>query len=408
MITDQIGKNIKSLREGRKMSQKDLANKINVARPVISNWENGKNEPSSSQLIKLAQTFERSTDEILGIATDSQRLVVVDTSALIKRPNFLSDLLTTFDEVIVPDIVISELNNLKDRGKPAVKQKAWLVMSSVNNIKDRLTISKNHKNDGNNDEKIADVAIRRARAKPNNEVYLLSDDIYFQFLCKGVKNLSSITPQTYAQQFANIDTEFDPVKTIEFVSLIKSCKLEDIKTYDLEGVDVNFHNPDDGFTPLITAVRSRNQEILKYILSLPNIDVDKQDKHKYNFSPVHHATQLKNLSMIKVLAEHGADIDLGSGAKNAGNTPLMISAWSGFNLGVDFFLDNGACVNQQDSNGYTALFKACIKNYEKIISKLVPLTDLAIRCRKNKQAADYLNPKKINHQTVTLLFKDRK
>ena len=30
MITDQIGKNIKSLREGGKMSQKDLANKINL------------------------------------------------------------------------------------------------------------------------------------------------------------------------------------------------------------------------------------------------------------------------------------------------------------------------------------------------------------------------------------------
>lgn len=408
MITDQIGKNIKSLREGKKMSQLDLSKKINVARPVISNWENGKNEPSSTQLIKLAKTFERPADEILGIASDSQKLVVVDTSALIKRPTFLSDLTMVFDEVIIPDIVISELNNLKDRAKPTVKQKAWLVMNSINNIKDKLTISKSQKEDGNNDEKIADVAIKRAKAKPNNDVYILTDDIYFQFLCENIKNLSSITPKVYAEEFTNADIDCDPVKSIEFISLIKSKNLEAVKAFNLNQVDVNYHNPDDGFTPLIAAVRSRKQDVLKYILSLKNIDVDKQDKHKYYFSPIHHATQLKSLSMINILAEFGADIDLGSGGKNAGNTPLMISAWSGFDLGIKIFLDLGACVNQQDSNGYTALFKACIKNNEGIINKLAPITDLAIRCRKNKRALDYLNPKKINHQNIKLLFKVRK
>lgn len=408
MITDQIGKNIRFLREGKKMSQQDLANKVNVARPVISNWENGKNEPSSSQLIKLSQTFDRPADEILGIASDSQTLVIVDTSALIKRPTFLVELIKKFDEVIVPDIVISELNNLKDRGKPVVKQKAWLVMSSINNLKDKLTIANNQKDDGNNDEKIADIAINRAKAKINNEVYLLSDDIYFQFLCEKVKNLSPITPKNYAQQFANTDSEFDPVKSIEFISLIKSKNIEAVKAFDLNDVDVNFYDPDDGMTPLIAAIRSRKNDMLKYILSLQNVDIDKQDKHKYYFSPIHHATQLKNLTMIKILAEHGADIDLGSGGKNAGNTPLMVSAWHGFELGVDFFIEHGACLNQQDSNGYTALFKACIKNNENIINKLAPITDLSIRCRKNKTAPNYLNPKKINHQKVTLLFKERK
>lgn len=408
MITDQIGKNIRSLREGRKMSQQELANKVNVARPVISNWENGKNEPSSTQLIKLSQTFETPADEILGIASDSRKVIVVDTSALIKRPIFIYDLIEAFDEVIVPEIVISELNNLKDRGKPALKQKAWLVMSSINNLKDRLTISQNQKNDGNNDEKIADIAIRRAKAKPNNDVYLLSDDIYFQFLCENQKNLSSITPQVYAQQFTNTDTDVDPVRSIEFISLIKNKKLDAIKSFNMKNVDVNFHDPDDGFTPLIAAIRTRSYELLKYILSLPNVDLDKQDKHKYYFSPIHHATQLKDLTMIKILAEYGADIDLGSGGKNSGNTPLMISAWSQFNSGVDFFLEHGACCNQQDTNGYTALIKACIKNNDKIINKLAPITDLDIRCRKNKRAVDYLNPKKINQQTVKLLFKDRK
>lgn len=408
MVTEGIGQNIKTFRLGREMSQQDLAEYVHVGRPVISNWENGKNEPSSSQLIKLAKVFETTTDEILGIASYAQKIVVVDTSALIKRPTFLSELIDNFDEVIVPDIVISELDNLKDRGKPSLKQKAWLVMSSISNIKHQLTISENKKNEGKNDEKIADVAIRRVKAKPNDDVYLLSDDIYFQFLLGGFNNLHAITPKEYSKQFIKNDTESDPVKSIEFISLIKSKKIHQIKNFDMANVDVNFHNPDDGLTPLITAVRSRNIEILKFILELPNIDVDKQDKHKYYFSPVHHATQLKSLQIIQILADHGADVDLGSGGKNAGNTPLMISAWSGFGLGVKFFLENEACVNQQDTNGFTALFKACIKNNENIINTLAPVTDLGIRCRENKRAVDYLNPKKINHQKIKLLFKDRK
>ena len=407
MITELIGENIKKLRNGRDMSQKDLASKISVARPVISNWENGKNEPSSSQLIKLAQTFETTTDEILGIATEGKQIVVVDTSALIKRPTFLSELIECFDDVVIPDIVISELNNLKDRGKPAVKQKAWLVMNSINNLKDHLSIEENRKNDGNNDDKIADIAIRRAKSKPNNRIFLLSDDIYFQFLCNKINNLSAITPSAYAQEFIKTETNFDLVKTMEFISLIKSKKYDEVSSFDTSNVDVNFHNGDDGFTPLIAAVRSRNKDLVKFVLELPNVDLDKLDKHKYYFTAMHHATQLKSLQMIQILAEHGADVDMGSGGKNAGNTPLMISAWSGFDLGVDFFLEHGSCVNQQDTNGYNALFKACIKNSESIINKLAPVTDLDIRCRKNMKAVDYLNPKKINHQKVKLLFKER-
>ena len=42
MITETIGANIKTLRDKFSMSQQDLANKMNTARPVISNWENGK------------------------------------------------------------------------------------------------------------------------------------------------------------------------------------------------------------------------------------------------------------------------------------------------------------------------------------------------------------------------------
>lgn len=176
MITETIGTNIKAFREKYKMSQQDLADKMNTARPVISNWENGKTEPSSSQLLKLAKIFDASTDKILGNTSSRQDIVVVDTSALLKRPSFIEELLKRFDEVIIPDIVISELNYQKDKGKDGVKQNAWLVMAGIEKIRaagqDNLIIGKNIKNDGNNDEKIADIAIRKAKANPSAEVIL--------------------------------------------------------------------------------------------------------------------------------------------------------------------------------------------------------------------------------------------
>lgn len=413
MITETIGTNIKVFREKYKMSQQDLANKMNIARPVISNWEHGKSEPSSSQLLKLAKIFDVSADKILGNTSGRQDIVVVDTSALLKRPSFTEELLVQFDEVIIPDVVISELNYQKDRGKDSVKQNAWLIMASIEKIRTtgqgNLVIGKNIKVDGNNDEKIADIAIRKAKSHPSADVYLLSDDIYFQFLASHTKNVIPITPKSYLLQFSNIQQQdTDLVQSIAFFSLIKANKLTEAKAFDLSHVDINLHDPDSGFTPLIAAVRNRNLEMIKFLSELPNIDMDKQDKYKYCFSAIHHATQLKDLSIISLLAAYHADIDLGSGGKNAGNTPLMIAAWSGFKEGVDFFLENGACTNQQDSNGFTALIKACIKNNTTIINQLADKTDKQIRSRENKKAVDYINPAKINYQHIQKLFKESK
>ncbi|MFC0991584.1 ankyrin repeat domain-containing protein [Pasteurella multocida] len=412
MITEIIGCNIKELREKHKMSQQDLSDKLNTARPVISNWENGKSEPSSSQLLKIAKIFDTTTDHILGNVTNKEDIIVVDTSALIKRPSFIEELTQRFDEVIIPDIVISELNNLKDRGKENIKQKAWLIMKNIDSLRksddSNLVIFKNIKHDGNNDEKIADIAIRRAKSHANIHVYLLSDDIYFQFLASNVKNLTPITPKNYLLELNSQADNSDLVKSIEFCSLVKSNKLPEAKGFYQTGVDINLRDPESGLTPLITAVRSRNKDMIKFLLGFAHLDIDKHDEHKYYFSAIHHATQLKNLPIIKLLAEHNADIDLGSNGKNSGNTPLMISAWSGFNEGVDFYIENGACANQQDSNGYTALMKACIKNNEEIIKKLVPITDINIRSKENKKAIDYLDPSKINYQNVKKLFEGTK
>ena len=388
MNLDTIAKNIKETRESMNMLQQELADKLNITRPVISNWENAKSEPSSTQLLKLADIFGVSTDRLLGRNLDSKNIIVVDTSALIKKPFLPKELVEKFDEVIVPDVVISELNNIKDK-KDKNSQAAWLIMSTIKNLGEKIINSKSDKSIKNSDEKIADVAKTKAKQNPNDKVYMLSDDIYFQFLIRDINNIKVITPNEYFRDFGK-DDKFDRSKSLEFLSLVKNNKFTKLEHFNLDNINVNIHDPISGLTPLITAIRNKNPQIIEYLLNLSSIDINALDEHKYSFSALHHAVQLKNIELMKLLVSRGADVELGSKGENFGNTPLMVCAWSGFENGVDFLLQQGACVNQQDNNGFTALMKACIKEHKNIIFTLSRITDIRIRDKKNKTAFEYL------------------
>lgn len=60
-----IGKKIFDLRKKYNYSQEQLAEKINVTRQTISNWETNQTVPDAYQLKELSKVFEISIDEIL-------------------------------------------------------------------------------------------------------------------------------------------------------------------------------------------------------------------------------------------------------------------------------------------------------------------------------------------------------
>lgn len=61
----KISKNIKTLRSERKMSQEDLASKINVTRQTVSSWENDRTQPDINMIELLADAFEVSFEELI-------------------------------------------------------------------------------------------------------------------------------------------------------------------------------------------------------------------------------------------------------------------------------------------------------------------------------------------------------
>jgi len=62
----QLGNNIYHLRKEKGLSQEKLAEKINVTRQTISNWELGETSPNPEQLILLSKVLQKSIDELVG------------------------------------------------------------------------------------------------------------------------------------------------------------------------------------------------------------------------------------------------------------------------------------------------------------------------------------------------------
>ena len=60
-----IEKNIKKFREQKNISQSELAEKLNVTRQAVSNWETGKTQPDIDTLHKIADMLEISIDELI-------------------------------------------------------------------------------------------------------------------------------------------------------------------------------------------------------------------------------------------------------------------------------------------------------------------------------------------------------
>lgn len=62
----QFGEKLRELRQSKGMTQKDLAEKVNISPQAISRWENNEVQPSLETLETLAQIFEVSMDDLFG------------------------------------------------------------------------------------------------------------------------------------------------------------------------------------------------------------------------------------------------------------------------------------------------------------------------------------------------------
>ena len=65
MKSIRFSENLRELRIGKNLTQKQLADLLKVDQRTISAWEKGVCEPSFSMLVKLCDIFDESFDNIL-------------------------------------------------------------------------------------------------------------------------------------------------------------------------------------------------------------------------------------------------------------------------------------------------------------------------------------------------------
>ncbi len=374
---DFLRKRMIELREKNHKSQSDMAALINCNKSTLSRVEKIGDETSYKNVMAYAELY----CDKLGLDAKQKELflrgekgVVIDTSALMKNEQLIDELCKEYSRVIVPKIVIDELDGIKDHSSDRrLANKARQIEKSIGANTNVITMSFEGEDDGNNDSKIVAVA-RSAAEKFNCEIDLITNDAGFAARLSGDETVKSLYIENYyatKQDLIDIETlnqikEYyaDSYDDIEKVLGIKIPNEDDINAY-----------LSNGYTLIISAVRDKNkpmkqrQEKIRWLIQ-HGADVNRRDNAKYYFPALSHSIQNNDFEMFKfLLHECKANPNIGSRnphdagkirQKNDGNMPLMIAAWDNkIDYVRELCADERTSLNQQDGNGFTALIKAC-------------------------------------------------
>ncbi|GAB7387257.1 helix-turn-helix domain-containing protein [Bacillaceae bacterium] len=86
----KIGKTIKKLRQDRNLLQKDLAARVQISRSALAKYESGERTPDIETLIKIADAFGISLDELVG-RQQFKREVIREVQALYETKRLETD-----------------------------------------------------------------------------------------------------------------------------------------------------------------------------------------------------------------------------------------------------------------------------------------------------------------------------
>lgn len=431
-----LGKAMRNYRVSAGLKQKEAAEIFNVSRTVYTKYETGTVKPSREGIEKFAKKFNVRFDELLKKIS----IAIPDTCALLKNKRLLHMLLEDYDQVIIPTTVMRELSYRKTQKSTAKERKtakvAWQVMANIDyyleEYKDRISRmdNENYKipesvpDERNmiNDHKVMAMA-KELEKKIVGDVVIIHDDVDFSVHDgKTIRIDDYVAKRSKLMDYTSIidlDMEFDHLEHFQ-------KKVSDL--------DLNAYLP-DGMTLLISTIKCNDPEKIaerdgrripyqkvkkKVEFLLDNgADPNKNDNGRYCLPPLAHSIQTRErygFDIFKILLDNDkCDFNKASrdertashmkvGKLNEGNTPLMIACFHGKKKFVKMLCEKeGISINQQDSNGYTALIKCAVQRYNKIkrgqdnpiyeelYDYLNSLgADTLIRDRNNHTAADWM------------------
>jgi len=375
-------KRLKELREKNNCTMEEMCEKLAVLdngikpnKSSISRVESGKT--SEKTLIEMAKRYcqvlgmsDKQTEQFLR----GERIVIPDTSALLKNPQLIDELSKEYSHVIVPKIVVDELDDIKDHNKNGLASKAWQLLKSIGGNSNVITMDyTGEKTDDNNDCKIIGVA-EQAAEKYNCKADLITYDAGFAARLNGHEIIRAL----YLEEYIITKQNLMDINSLKKLNEYYSDSYDDVeKILDIKipnATDINAYLQ-DGNTLIISVVRNKRipinqrKEKIRWLIQ-HGADVNKRDCGKYYFPPLSHSIQNSDFEMFKfLLHDCNANPNVGSRnphdagkirQKNDGNMPLMIAAWDNkIDFVKELVADERTSLNQQDGNGFTALIKAC-------------------------------------------------
>jgi len=73
MTQYEFGEKLRTFRKEHKLTQKELANKIQMSNTTISSWEDGAKVPNILSILDLCEAFGLSLDDLLGLKKTANR-----------------------------------------------------------------------------------------------------------------------------------------------------------------------------------------------------------------------------------------------------------------------------------------------------------------------------------------------
>ena len=375
--TNFLRKRMTQLRETNGYSISQLAILINTDKSTLSRVEkiDSKTNHKTVKLWaeKYCEKFQMS-EEQKNLFMRGEKAVIVDTKALLNRPDLLGELNEEYSCVIVPSLVVDELSNIK---KNNPNDYGFRALDLLNKIQ-RYGV-KSYPISDLSEEKVIGLA-NMVSDEMSSEVDIITADDAFALNIKGTVGPESKYNVIYLEEYAATKQDLVNMRWLNAVNDYYADSYDDIEK--VLGIKMPSIGEDDwnyylsnGRTLIISAVKMTdipvNQRIEKIRWLIKNgADVDKRDHESKNFPALTHAIKMHNYEMFTFLfKECGANPNDGSRnpydigkvrQKNDGNMPLMVAAWENqVEIVRDLCADKRVSLNQQDGNGFTALIKAC-------------------------------------------------
>ncbi len=114
-----VSERLKSLRNAKRVSQKNFAEALKVSQQTVASWEVGRTEPSNFALKEIADYFDVTTDYLLG--RDKETVPLSKTQSMFLK---IFDMLNNEGQDLIMGILNSlEITHSKESNNKSVIQK---------------------------------------------------------------------------------------------------------------------------------------------------------------------------------------------------------------------------------------------------------------------------------------------